>query len=221
MWGGVLVQELLRKRRRRSLLCAAPDVRRFLDEWAGRAMKSQASSASVLEVRRLEYLSDTSGLSCRNGLMNFPAMEFWARSTWGGIGTTQLVPLGCLIIRVQASLLPTGFQWDWRRRRNFIPSDCWYPSPPAASGGLSTPRLLLSGVHGYIERASSIEKSAFIRGELSVSVDCNRVAFDHPHAEATTTGYLYFTDWAPQDDATSPSTPDTYSSRSPFLSAVV
>lgn len=48
----------------------------------------QYFGAGVDEAGRLEQLSRHQvafGLSQR--LMNFPAMEFWARSRWGGIGT--------------------------------------------------------------------------------------------------------------------------------------
>lgn len=53
-------------------------------------MQAEASSASVLEMTRPEDWSscqDTSGFELSQRLMNFPAMEFWARSRWGGIGT--------------------------------------------------------------------------------------------------------------------------------------
>lgn len=92
----------------------------------------------------------------------------------------QLVPLTtglrCLNRHFASELsllLPTGFQWDSRgRRRNFLASDSLVPLTAfhIRSQRMAVPRgSLLSrvGVHGYIEtwvRASSIEKSAFVRG---------------------------------------------------------
>jgi hypothetical protein len=71
-------------------------------------MQSEASKASVLRVTGLEDWSscqNTSGFGLSQRLMNFPAMEFWGRSRWGGIrwcknGTR------CTTARVQSSSVP-------------------------------------------------------------------------------------------------------------------
>lgn len=49
----------------------------------------QGFGAGVDGAGRLEQLSNTSGFELSQRLMNFPAMEFWARSRWGGIGKTE------------------------------------------------------------------------------------------------------------------------------------